>query len=249
MKAAFAAAGIAVARDVTAMADAIDHVRDSLAGRSRKARVLAEGSFDLVHARARYDQTYCEVAGLEMRADVFIFAARTRKSASRRHLMSTPVSLPVKAIAFYLPQYQPPFQRTTRGGERDSPSGGTYAGARPLFPGHRQPHVPYDTRVLRSTTARGAPRLKPTLAAPYGVGGFCYYHYWFNGRRILDRPFRGSAGVWTASFSLSACAGQTRTGRAPWDGGERTILLEQTYSAADDIAHIRALLAAFADER
>ena len=51
-----------------------------------------------------------------------------------------------------------------------------------------------------------------------------------------------------SSFSFLLVLGQ-RELDAPWDGGERTILLEQTYSAADDIAHIRALLAAFADER
>ena len=55
-------AGLVVARDVAALADAIDRVRDSWSDWSRRARQLAETSFNLVHVRARYDQIYREVA-------------------------------------------------------------------------------------------------------------------------------------------------------------------------------------------
>jgi lipopolysaccharide biosynthesis protein len=62
------------------------------------------------------------------------------------------------------------------------------AKAKPLFPGHYQPHVPadlgfYDLRVPETRAAQAA------LARSAGIEGFCYYHYWFGGKRLLERPF------------------------------------------------------------
>lgn len=63
-----------------------------------------------------------------------------------------------------------------------------FAKAKPLFPGHCQPHVPADLGFydLRLPEARIA---QAELAKEYGKGGFCYWHYWFGGRRLLERPF------------------------------------------------------------
>lgn len=54
---------------------------------------------------------------------------------------------------------------------------------------HYQPHllsdlVFYDLRLPEAKAAQAA------LASQYGINGFCYYHYWFKGRRILERPFQ-----------------------------------------------------------
>ena len=160
--------------------------------------------------------------------------------------MPPSVSVPVKAIAFYLPQYHPIPENDAWWGTGFT-EWRNVAAARPLFPGHRQPHVPstlgfYDLRLPEARYAQA------TLAAEYGIGGFCYYHYWFNGRRILDRPFREVLESGEPRFPFCLCWANENWTRA-WDGGERSILLQQAYSPADDIAHIQSLLPAFADDR
>jgi hypothetical protein len=59
--------------------------------------------------------------------------------------------------------------------------------ATPLFPGHYQPHLPADPGYcgLRLPEVR---QQQVDLARQYGIHGFCYYHYWFSGRKLLQRP-------------------------------------------------------------
>ena len=116
------------------------------------------------------------------------------------------------------------------------------AKAQPLFPGHYQPHLPgdlgfYDLRVPEVREAQAA------LAREHGIYGFCYYHYWFNGRRILERPFDEVLASGKPDFPFCLCWANENWTRV-WDGGEQDVLLQQHYSAEDDLAHIRALIPA-----
>jgi lipopolysaccharide biosynthesis protein len=107
--------------------------------------------------------------------------------------------------------------------------------------------LPADLRFydLRLPEARAA---QAQLAAEYGIYGFCYYHYWFHGRQILERPVNE---IWKSGqpeFPFCLCwANESWTRR--WDGQNNDILLEQRYSPADDLAHIRSLIPLFSDPR
>lgn len=89
-----------------------------------------------------------------------------------------------RVIAFYLPQFYPTQENDIWWGKGFTEW--TNVGrAQPLFRGHYQPKVPadlnyYDLRlpIVRSQQAN--------LAHEAGIEGFCYWHYWFNGRRLLD---------------------------------------------------------------
>lgn len=158
--------------------------------------------------------------------------------------MSIPVA---RAIAFYLPQFHPIPENDEWWGKGFTEWTNT-AKARPLFRGHYQPHVPadlgfYDLRVPETRAAQAQ------LARKYGVEAFCYYHYWFAGKRIIERPFSDVLASGEPDFPFCLCwANQTWTG--VWHGAPDRILIEQTYPGLEDHRrHFEALLPAFSDRR
>jgi len=152
-----------------------------------------------------------------------------------------------RLIALYLPQFHPIPENDAWWGKGFTEWTNT-AKARPLFPGHYQPHVPadlgfYDLRVPETRAAQA------DLAREYGIEAFCYYHYWFAGRRIIERPFNEVLVSGQPDFPFCLCwANQTWTGI--WHGAADRILIEQTYPGVDDHrAHFETLLPAFRDRR
>lgn len=152
-----------------------------------------------------------------------------------------------RLVAFYLPQFHPIPENDEWWGTGFTEWTNT-AKARPMFRGHRQPRIPadlgfYDLRLPESREAQAA------LARRYGVEAFCYYHYWFAGRRLLERPFQEVLKSGSPSLPFCLCwANETWTGR--WHGLDSRVLIAQTYPGeADHVAHFNALLPAFRDSR
>lgn len=87
------------------------------------------------------------------------------------------------------------------------------------------------------------------LARQYGVYGFCYYHYWFNGKRLLYEPLDAILNTGKPDFPFMYCWANENWNRR-WDGNEEEILIKQDYSFEDDIAHIKFLCEqVFSDQR
>ena len=151
-----------------------------------------------------------------------------------------------KLIAFHLPQFHPISENDGWWG-RGFTEWTNVVKARPLFQGHYQPHLPADLGFydLRLPEAREA---QASLAQEYGIHGFCYYHYWFNGRRLLERPVNEIVSSGKPDFPFCLCWANENWTRV-WDGGEKEILAQQVYSDQDDLNHIRALIPTFQDRR
>ena len=110
-----------------------------------------------------------------------------------------------------------------------------------------QPHLPADLGFtdLRLPEVRLA---QADLARAYGLDGLCYYHYWFEGRRLIERPFNDVLATGQPNFPFCLCwANETWSRR--WLGEDREILLKQSYSMADHGKHAQWLAHAFADPR
>lgn len=152
----------------------------------------------------------------------------------------------LRAIAIYLPQFHP-IPENDRWWGKGFTEWTNVTRAKPLYKGHYQPHLPadlgfYDLRVAETREAQAA------LAKEYGIYGFCYYHYWFNGKRLLERPFEEVFESGRPDFPFMLCWANENWTRA-WDGDTRDILLEQKYSEEDDRRHIKTLIPYFKDSR
>jgi lipopolysaccharide biosynthesis protein len=87
------------------------------------------------------------------------------------------------------------------------------------------------------------------MAREYGIEAFCYYHYWFAGKRLLERPFKEVLASGEPDFPFCLCwANETWTGI--WHAAPNRVLIEQTYPGMDDHRrHFETLLPAFLDKR
>lgn len=151
-----------------------------------------------------------------------------------------------RLLSMYLPQFYPIAENDEWWGKGFT-EWTSVTRARPLFPGHYQPHLPADLGFydLRSPETRIA---QASMARSHGIDGFCYYHYWLHGRRLLDRPLREVLESEQPDFPFCMCWANHNWNRN-WSGGEQQILLEQCYSRADDLEHIRYLIPYFQDPR
>jgi lipopolysaccharide biosynthesis protein len=152
----------------------------------------------------------------------------------------------VEVLALYLPQFHP-IVENDEWWEPGFTEWTNLAAARRLFVGHRRPDLPgelgfYDLRVPEVRERQAG------LARDHGVTGFCWWHYWFAGRRLLERPFDEVLAAGTPTLPFSLCwANQSWSG--VWHGAPDRVLIEQTYPDGDDAAHFAALLPAFRDDR
>ena len=152
----------------------------------------------------------------------------------------------IRPIAFYLPQFHQIPENDEWWGKGFT-EWTNVAKAKPLFRGHYQPHLPADLGFydLRLPEARQA---QADLARDHGIYGFCYYHYWFSGRRLLQRPFDEVLSSGRPDFPFMLCWANHNWTRV-WDDLNKQVLLFQEYSAEDDANHIRQLIPAFKDKR
>lgn len=146
----------------------------------------------------------------------------------------------------YLPQFHP-IPENDRWWGKGFTEWTNVARARPLFRGHEQPHLPselgfYDLRTPETRIAQAE------LAREHGIHGFCYYHYWFEGKLLLERPLREVLESGQPDFPFMMCWANDNWTRI-WNGGEDDMLMRQEYSEEDNLAHIRWLLPYLTDRR
>lgn len=132
------------------------------------------------------------------------------------------------------------------GGERDLQSGRMQAGQSHCL--HYQPRAPadvgyYDLRVPEVRVQQAE------MAKEAGIEGFCYWHYWFAGRRLLNRDFKEVVESGKPDFPFCLCWANHSWYAKTWDPKmPNKLLIEQTYPGIQDYEdHFYAMLPAFKD--
>lgn len=153
----------------------------------------------------------------------------------------------MRIIAFYLPQFHA-FKENNEWWGEGFTEWTNVKGAKPLFKGHYQPRVPLNDNYYNLLDDRVI-KWQSDLAKQYGIYGFCYYHYWFDGHMLMEKPMELMLKNKDIDLPFCICWANENWTKA-WADHSKKILISQTYGDRNDWEkHFYYLLQFFNDDR
>lgn len=156
----------------------------------------------------------------------------------------------MKLIAMYLPQFHKIPENDAWWGKGFTEWTNVKRG-RAFYKGHYQPRVPYHNNYYDLANDHVMQK-QVKQARKYGISGFCFYHYYFCGKKLLEKP--AERFLKNKDLNIEFCfswANQSWT--RTWYGNDEKsgkMLLEQTYGTEKEWKeHFEYLLPFFKDGR
>lgn len=153
----------------------------------------------------------------------------------------------MRIIAFYLPQFHSIPENDEWWG-KDFTEWTNVKKAKPLFEGHIQPKIPLNNNYYNLLND-DVKIWQANLAKEYGIYGFCYYHYWYNGHMLLEKPMEQM--LKNKKIDMPFCiwwCNQPWT--KSWVGNDKKVLISQKYGDENEwIEHYKYLRQFFLDDR
>lgn len=153
----------------------------------------------------------------------------------------------MKIIAFYLPQFHC-FPENDKWWGKGFTEWTNVKNAKPLFEGHNQPRVPLNNNYY-TLTDKNVLKWQSNLAKEYGIYGFCYYHYWFNGKMLMEKPMEIMLEDRSIDLPFCICWANENWTKA-WAKRSKEVLIAQKYDDKEDWEkHFQYFLSFFSDPR
>ena len=150
----------------------------------------------------------------------------------------------IKTIAFYLPQFHT-FKENDEWWGKGFTEWTNTRKSKPRFIGHYQPREPHDDIGYYDLADWRVMKRQAELAKQHGIYGFCFYNYWFSGKRLMEKPLDQFLEHPEIDIRFCMCwANENWTRR--WDGENDQVLIKQDYE--DDSVQYIADLKKFIDD-
>lgn len=173
-----------------------------------------------------------------MHNDKSLFVPITNKPFKRKK--NTP-----KIFAYYLTQFHAIPENDDAHGKGFT-EWTNVASASPQFIGHYQPKIPYDVGFYNLLDINVMKR-QAELAKMYGIYGWCFYYYWFSGKKVLEKPLYNFLKS-DIDLPFHLCWANENWSKL-WDGGNKEVILEQKLRKGDAEKFFKDILPFIKDKR
>lgn len=167
-------------------------------------------------------------------------------SFSKAELLSSVYQKNICSIAFYLPQFHVTPENDKWWGKGFS-EWHNVTQAKPLFENHYQPRMPADLGFYDLSSIEIQIK-QIELAKRFNIDGFCYYYYWFDGKKVLNKPIENMLANKSIDMPFCICWANESWFRNG-DGPNQHVLLAQSYSEETNKALILEFIEYMKDPR